>query len=97
MVTTLASSRFSIGGDWRAFSTRLFSSKSVVERHARIAPLSRIWRTSARVSMPSIATMFQRFKYASRLSSARQFDVMRLASRTTKPSTHGREIPRRLR
>src|ERR1043165_124884 len=40
--------------------------------------------------MPSIATMFQRFKYDSRLSSARQLDVMRLASRTTNPSTHGR-------
>ena len=31
-------------------------------KNTRMAPLSRMWRTSARVSTPSIATTFQRFR-----------------------------------
>ncbi len=52
-------------------------------------PLSRRCRVSRRVSTSVMPTMPWRARYASSDSSARQLEVMGLASRTTKPATRG--------
>jgi hypothetical protein len=53
-VTRSASPSPSIDGLLRAFSTSESASRSADERQARMTPLSRRWRVSARVSMPQM-------------------------------------------
>ena len=73
----------------RTFARRLSASASVVESTARWAPLSRTWRTRARVSTPSMATtLFSRKKSGSE-SSLRQFEGTWHMSRTTSPRSAG--------
>src|SRR5688572_31705433 len=51
-------------------------------------------RTRARVSICWMPTILYLFKYESSVSVERQFEAMRLASRTTKPSTQDRKSTR---
>ena len=53
----------------------------------RIAPRSRRWRVSARVSMPLMPTTPWFTSSSSRLPVARQLDGRRAGSRTTNPAT----------
>ena len=55
---------------------------------AVIAPRSRMWRVSRRVSTPWIATVPVRSRKVASDSSARQFEVTGDSSRTTSPLAH---------
>jgi hypothetical protein len=69
-----------------------WSASSSVLIPARIAPRSRRWRVSARVSMPLMPTMPWAASWSSRLPVERQLEVRRAGSRTTKPAGHMRRL-----
>ncbi len=56
------------------------------------APRVRMWRTSFRVSIPCRPTTPCRFRYASRLSVARQLLASSDRDRTTMPTACGRAL-----
>ena len=57
---------------------------------ARMAPAERMWRVTARVSMPLMPTMPAASRSSSRLRSERKFETTREGSRTTNPATQMR-------
>ena len=91
-MTSRARSRPTSPGLFRALSTRLASSRSVVDRMPFIAPRTRVSRTRARVSMPSMPMMPCLARNASSDSCARKLLTRPLSSRITKPRTQGRRL-----
>ena len=87
MDTSPASSAPVISAEPRTRSSSASGSVSVVEMPTRIAPRSRRWRVSARVSTPVMPTTPCSRSSSSRLRRARQLDARRAGSRTTYPAT----------
>ena len=83
VVTSSASSVPSICADARTRSSRAAASAVSVEMPTRIAPRSRRWRVSARVSMPLMPTTPWSRSSSSRLRTDCQLDGTRAGSRTT--------------
>ena len=80
-----------IAADDRTRLSSASASASVVEIPTRIAPRSRRWRVSARVSIPEMPTTPWSRRLASRGRRERQLDGTRAGSRTTYPATQMRE------
>jgi hypothetical protein len=73
----------SISGDSSTFASRTSGSRISVEMPTRIAPRSRRWRVSARVSMSQMPTTDCARSSSSSDLTERQFEGIRAGSRTT--------------
>ena len=80
-----------ISPDRRTRASSASGSASVVEMPTRIAPRSRRWRVSARVSMPEMPTTPCSRSAESSDRRERQLEGTRAGSRTTYPATQIRE------